>query len=269
MWRAHHGCWGAHTLVIAPSFGWKGGDTLAEGVTSLIDAVYLAVRGLHVQSPHVLPILFQQGNKEIDCDTDVLDKLIGGLGNVPDGDAHAKHLLQLELDGAAKLVDLGQQVLRVGEEGGELVHLVQTGDKTGDLTDDDLRGEESIILLAQLLDELLVLVEFLQGIDVHGVDAGLLGLLNVLGITENADVESDFGDVGQFDLTAETLILLGVIVLQPNLELYSLGEHLGLLGVLLLGLLNMRDLSLVLLLGRGDDGVDGATQHVAWDFAHC
>jgi len=269
MRRTHHRCWGAHTLVIAPSFLWKGGDTHAEGVTRLIYAVYLAVCGLHVQSPHVLPVLFQKGNEEVHSNTDVLDKLVGGLGNVSDGNTDAKHLLQLEPDGATKLVDLSEQIVSVGEEGRELVHLVQTGNKTGDLSDDDLRGKESIILLTQLLDQLLVLVELLQHINVHEVDSGLLGLLNVLSISEHANVEPNFGDVREFDLSAETLILLGVIVLQPNLELYGLGEHLGLLGVLLLGLLDSRHFLVILLLCRSNNGGDGCTQHVAWDFAHC
>jgi len=247
----------------------EGGDTLAEGVTSLINAVYLALCGLHVQSPHVLPVLFQKGNKEVHGNTDVLDKLVRGLGNVSDGNANAKHLLQLELHSATKLVDLGEQVIRVGEEGRELVHLVQTRNKTGDLSDDDLRGKESIILLSQLLDQLLVFVELLQHINVHEVNSGLLGLLNVLSISEHANIEPDFGDVGKFDLSTETLILLGVVIFQPNLELHSLCEHLGLLGVLLLGLLDRRYFVLINLLCRRGDGSDCCTQHIAWDFAHC
>jgi hypothetical protein len=104
----------------------------------------------------------------------------------------------------------------------------------------------------ELLDELLVLVHLLQGLNIHGVDAGLGGLLNVLHITKHAYAELDFGDVGEFHLlevrrrrarcecmcylSAETLILLGVVVLQPNLEFNSLSEDLG-LPVLVLALI--------------------------------
>lgn len=49
------------------------GYTHAEGVTGiLIDAVNLALCGLDVQSPHVLPVLLQQGDKEVNGDVDVL-----------------------------------------------------------------------------------------------------------------------------------------------------------------------------------------------------
>lgn len=52
----------------------------------------------------------------------------------------------------------------------------------------------------KLLDELLVLVQLLQGINIHGVDSGLGGLLNVLHISKHANAELDLGDVGEFHL---------------------------------------------------------------------
>lgn len=51
-----------------------GGYTHAVGVTNcLIDALYLSLGGFDVQSTHVLPVLLQQGNKEIYCNVDVLN----------------------------------------------------------------------------------------------------------------------------------------------------------------------------------------------------
>ena len=96
-----------------------------------------------------------------------------------DGDTQAKNLLQLELDGRANLSDLVLEVLSVRDGGGELASyndastlrseflcrscmhtLGETGTKqTGDLLDESLRGKESVVLLCELLDELLVLVE--------------------------------------------------------------------------------------------------------------
>lgn len=77
--------------------------------------------------------------------------MLRGLLSVSDGTTHAKHLLQLELDGALELLNLGCHALIVGKETRELTGLVQTRtQETGDLTDDGLRGEESIILLGCL-----------------------------------------------------------------------------------------------------------------------
>jgi hypothetical protein len=44
--------------------------------------------------------------------------------------------------------------------------LVEAGaEETGDLLDDGLGGDEVLVLLGQLLDQLLVLVELLQSLD--------------------------------------------------------------------------------------------------------
>ena len=67
-------------------------------------------------------------------------------------------------------------------------------------------------------------------------------------------------------LSAETLILLGVIVLQSNLELNSLSEDLG-FPFLVLGLVLLLDLLLLPLFGGGNDLENCGTQHVAWDLA--
>jgi hypothetical protein len=100
---------------------------------------------------------------------------------VADGDAEAEHLLQLELDRRADLGQLVRQVLRVRDRGRELAGwrgrdesasggevdrwritrtLGETGaEETRDLLDEGLGGEEGVVLLRELLDELLVLVE--------------------------------------------------------------------------------------------------------------
>lgn len=192
-----------------------GGYTHAVGVTNcLIDALYLSLGGFDVQSTHVLPVLLQQGNKEIYCNVDVLNlqntvrlcctqegerkgekmwkklkfqsialnwitqkchsyhtiietsckrgwckkkiekrrksntyQLLRGLGDVSDGSSQAKNLLQLELNSWAQLMDLVHQTLTVGDEGRELTGSVQTGGKTGNLSDNGLGGKESVVLL--------------------------------------------------------------------------------------------------------------------------
>lgn len=43
-------------------------------------------------------------------------------------------------------------------------------------------------------------------------------------ISQNAYRECLLGDVGELDLTTETLVLLGIVVLETNLELNGLSE---------------------------------------------
>lgn len=75
-----------------------------------------------------------------------------------DSDTETEDLLQLELDGRLDFGDLSGEVLRVRDGGGELSGLGETRtQETGDLLDQSLGGKESVVLLGELLDELLVL----------------------------------------------------------------------------------------------------------------
>eukprot|EP00983_Pelagomonas_calceolata_P009498 307335-Pelagomonas_calceolata.AAC.3 len=80
----------------------------------------------------------------------------------------------------------------------------------------------------QLLDQLLVLVQLLQVLHAPAVDLHRSGLLAVLDITQHAHFHAGARDVGQLDGARETLVLLGVVVLQANLELDCLREVAGL-----------------------------------------
>jgi len=189
--------------------------------------------GLDEQGLDVLPVLLEKGDQEVDGHHDVGEELILGHTDVTDGDTQAENLLQLELDGGTDLISLLADVIDVGDGGGELSGLVETGsEKTGNLLDQSLGGEESIVLLGELLDLLLVLVELLQVINGLVLHGDLLGLVAVKGITENADGHLGAGDVGETDGTRETLVTLGIVVLESNLELNSLNE----VTLLLLGL---------------------------------
>ena len=46
----------------------------------------------------------------------------------------------------------------------------------------------------------------------------------MLGVSDQADLEAGSGDVGQAHGPSETLVLLGVVVLETDLELNRLGE---------------------------------------------
>ena len=93
--------------------------------------------------------------------------------------------------------------------------LGETGtEQTGNLLDEGLRRQESVVLLGKLLHKLLVLVEptrtsaplhptqsschaLLEVIHGHVLEVDLLGTVDVGGIGENADGHAGAGDVGE------------------------------------------------------------------------
>lgn len=181
----------------------------------------LAHGGLDVDTLEVVPSLLEEGSEEVDTHADVLSEFLLGHLLVADGDGEAGDLLELELDGGAGVVDLGSQVFVVSNDLGEHTDSVKNGSEDGgDLLDEGVRSEEHGVLLGPLLDELLVLVEGLEEIEVNGVNLDVLGLNDVemLGVSDEADLEAGSGDVGEADGSSETLILLGVVVLEADLK---------------------------------------------------
>ncbi len=185
----------------------------------------LAHSALNVERTDVLPALLQQRDQEVDRQVDVGSQLFRSHLNVTDGDTQAQNLLQLELDGRANVSDLLLDVIVVSDGGRELVHLVQLGTQdTRNLLDDGIRGEESVVLVGPLLDDLLVLVELLQAVHINEVVTSSLGFVAVLGVSDDADLLVGASNVGQTVSTSETLILVYVVVLETDLELDGLEE---------------------------------------------
>jgi len=179
-------------------------------------------------------VLLEQRDQEVDGQVDVLDEFILGHLDVADGDVQAQDLFHLELDGRLQIVDLLFHVVIVRQEGREFTGLVKTGtEKTGNLLDQGFGGQESVVLLSQLLDLLLLFVQFLEVIGGHASDVLFLGLVDMLLVSKNADRELGPGNMAQLDSAGETLVLLGIVVLEADLQVYGLGElaFLGLLGV--------------------------------------
>ena len=77
-------------------------------------------------------------------------------------------------------------------------YLVQSRTKKPrDLLDQSIRGHESIVRLGQLLHLLLVLVQLLQVISGHVLEASSLGFITVSLVTKDTDLELGSGDVLQ------------------------------------------------------------------------
>jgi hypothetical protein len=140
-----------------------------------------------------------------------------GVGNLP----AARLLVSVGSKGQPKQIRTGRTLGKTGAE------------QTRNLLDEGLGGNERIVLAGELLDELLVLVELLQVIGGHGVDTTMLGTIEIMLVTEDADAHVGTGHGRQLDGAGETLVTLGIIVLEADLELDGLEEVtlLGLVGV--------------------------------------
>lgn len=195
----------------------------------LVQALGLAHGGLEVQRLDVLPVLLKKRDKEVDGQHDVTNQLLVSHLDVTNGTAKTQNLLKLELNHAAELISLGSDLISVTDGSGEFTSLVQTGtQKSRNLLDQSLGGKESIVLLGELLDELLVLVELLQILNRLELHTSSLGLIAVESITENADRHVGTGNVGKLDGSRETLVTLGIVVLKTNLKFDGLDEVTGL-----------------------------------------
>lgn len=88
----------------------------------------------------------------------------------------------------------------------------------GDGLDQAVTGQEGVILVAQLLHKLLVLVQFLEVLQVEVRDIELSGLLLMVGIPNHAHAVPGASHSGELHTARETLVLLSVVVLQVDLQ---------------------------------------------------
>jgi len=192
---------------------------------SLVDTLRWGHGRLNGKRANVLPPFLQEGDKVVDSQHDVSDEFVLRHADVSNSDAHADNLLKLELDGALDLGDLVGQVFGVRDWGGELAGLGETwSEETGDLLDERVGRDKGIVFASELLDELLVLVEFLQVITAHSINAMMLSAIDVVLVSENADGHARAGNLRQLDGSAETLVTLGIVVLESDLQLYGFEE---------------------------------------------
>jgi hypothetical protein len=191
--------------------------------------VGFAHRRLQIERLDVLPMLLQQRNKEVNGQHDIGNQLVFSHFYVTNSNTQTEHLLKLELDGSTDLIGLISQGVTVRDGGRELTNLVETRtQETGNLLDQSLRGKESIVLFGELLDELLVLVELLEIVNRLELHTSTLSLVTVESIAKDTNSHTGTGNVGELDGTRETLITLGIIVLQTNLKFNGFDKLTGL-----------------------------------------
>lgn len=175
----------------------------------------------------VLPLLLEEGGKEVEGHDNVLSDLLIVEALVGDGDVKVGNLLELPLDGSLNIINLLLEWLVMGHWLWEHTNSVKHWSKDNwDLLNENIGSNEHGVLLGPLLDEFLVLVELLEVVksDDFDVDVVVGNLIGMLLISNDADLKVWSWDVWKSDGTNETLILLWIVVLESNLELNSLGE---------------------------------------------
>ena len=180
----------------------------------------------------VVPLLLQEGGKEVEGHDNVLSELIIGHLLVTGSNVEAGDLLELPLDGTLNVVDLLLEWFVVSNWLWEHTNSVKDWTEDNwDLLDKSISGEEEGVFLGPLLNLFLVLVELLQvvqGGDLDGAAfdtiAECLGFILMLLIGDEADLHIWSWDVWKLYGTSESLILLWIVILKSNLELNSLLE---------------------------------------------
>merc|ERR1739845_204971 len=182
-----------------------------------------------------LPLFLEERDQEVNAHVDVLDQLIVVHVHITDGNSQAQDLLHLELDGGLHLSNLGVHVIASRQNTWKLTRLVQAwSQQSRNLSDQSVRSQESVVLFSELLHQLLVLIKLLQIIDGHAWDVELVGLIDMRLVTQNANSELWLGNVWQFHGSTESLVLLGIVVLEHDLKLDGFSEF----SVFVLGLLD-------------------------------
>lgn len=147
--------------------------------------------GLDVDSLHVVPSLFKEGDQEVQGHVDVLSELLVIEVLSSDWDGEAGNLLKLELDGGLDTSDLVFKGIVMGNDGWEHLNSVKDWSQNDwDLLNQRVGGEEHGVFLGPLLNEFLVLVELLELIKGGhiNVESGFLDFVSVLGISNEAQL---------------------------------------------------------------------------------
>jgi hypothetical protein len=190
-----------------------------------IDSLRRAHSALHVERAHVLPVLLEQRDEEVGGERQVRHEFLLRHAHVADTQAEAQRLLHLKLNRPTHLLNFGEHVLRVLDERRELAGFVETrAENTRDLLDNRIRRQERVVRVGELFDEFLVLVELLECLDVHERDVVCLGLIAMDLVAKNAYLQLGARNVLETNGSRKTFVLLKIVILQTDLELYALGK---------------------------------------------
>jgi hypothetical protein len=174
--------------------------------------------GFDVERSNILPLLLQQTNQEIDGHVDVLDQLVVVHLHVTNGNGQTKNFLHLEFNGSFHLLDFSDHIVSLSQNTWKLTGFVQTwSEQSWDLPDQSIGGQESVVFFRKFFDELFVFVELFQVIDGHVWDVVFGGFIDMRLVSENANGEFWLGDVWELDGTGESLVFLGIVVLEHDL----------------------------------------------------
>lgn len=136
-----------------------------------------------------MPSLLQERDQKVDRHIDVLSELFFSHISSADSGTHTEDLLQLELDGGSKFLDLISNLFVFTDGNGELTDLVQdVTEKSGDLLHEGFRSDKDIERLGPLLDGLLILVELLGGINIDATNTSSLSLVTMDGGTNQTNL---------------------------------------------------------------------------------
>jgi len=164
----------------------------------LVQPLHTSHGGLDVQRPHILPVLLQQRYEEVYGEVSVLHKVVSTHPYVTNCHRQTQNLLHLKLDSGLEIIDLGVQIISVGDESWELASSIESrAQYPGNLPDKRLACEESSVLPGELLHLLLVLVEFLEVLRGHAWYAEGGSLVTMLLVAQDAHGEVVSRDVLQ------------------------------------------------------------------------
>ena len=93
----------------------------------LIQSLRFSHGGFNMKTLDILPVLLEKGDQEVHGKSDILHQLFLSHVQVAHSNTEAENLLHLELDGSLDIIDLLLHVICVGDHGGELSRLVETG----------------------------------------------------------------------------------------------------------------------------------------------
>jgi hypothetical protein len=142
-----------------------------------------------MESSDILPAFLEEGNQEVDRHVDVLSQLFFSHFNSSDGGTHAENLLQLEFDGSFDFLNFILDFFVFTDRNGEFANFIQcVSEQFGNLLHQRFRSDQNIEWLGPLLDELLVLVEFLETIDIEVTNVAFFGLVAMDSGTDKTDL---------------------------------------------------------------------------------